>query len=147
MSEAHSGDKRKAPIQESIHAAAKKKRRIPEQRTRIVWKQCGCSAFITPQCKYQNGFTHWGITKSCTDYESSRILRQPHVNWSDCTVFPQVFIRPPERSGENNHEVPTASEPPRDEATGLPQDIPAVQDNFNPSDWCYSQLDWYFDTP
>ncbi|AMY63154.1 C2 [Sweet potato golden vein Korea virus] len=146
MSTTPSGFKRKCPEQEPAHAAAKKKRKAPEPRTRLVWKGCGCSAFITNECKYQNGFTHRGVTKSCTDYESYRV-QQFFREQDKPPVSPQIFIRPPERIEENNPEVPTSGELQGKEAAGLSQDIPAVSDNFNPSDWCYSQLDWYFNSP
>nr|AHX71632.1 transactivator protein [Sweet potato leaf curl virus] len=143
-----SGYKRKCPEQEPVHAAAKKaKRKAPEQRTRIVWKGCGCSAFITTTCKYQHGFTHRGITKSCSDYESTRIRQEPHVRGSDCTIPPACDVRPRERNGENHPQIPTKGQLPGEETTWFPQDIPAIQDIDNPSNWCYSQLDWYFGTP
>nr|ALK03537.1 transactivator protein [Sweet potato leaf curl virus] len=148
MSNLPSGIKRKCPIQEPLHAEAKKaKRKVPETRTRIVWKGCGCSAFITQTCKYQHGFTHRGITKSCSDYESTRIRHQPHVCGSDCTILPETNIRPPECTGENSHQIPDEGQLQGENSYGIPQDIPAIQDSDDPANWCYSQLDWYFGTP
>nr|ADZ96642.1 C2 [Sweet potato leaf curl virus] len=148
MSNLPSGIKRKCPIQEPLHAAAKKaKRKVPESRTRIVWKGCGCSAFITQSCKFQHGFTHRGITKSCSDYESTRIRHQPHVCGSDCTIPPETDVRPRERTGENHPQIPNEGQLPGEETTWFPQDLPAIQDIDNPANWCYSQLDWYFGTP
>nr|AHL43677.1 AC2 [Sweet potato leaf curl Japan virus] len=148
MSNLPSGYKRKCPEQEPSHAAAKKaKRKVPETRTRIVWKGCGCSAFITPTCKYQHGFTHRGINKSCSDYESTRIRHQPHVCGSDCTILPQTDVCPRERTGENHPQIPNEGQLQGEKSTGIPQDLPAIPDIDDPSNWCFSQLDWYFGTP
>ncbi|AFO66454.1 trans-activating protein [Sweet potato leaf curl Sao Paulo virus-[ZA:WP:2011]] len=149
MSTPPSGYKRKCPQQEPIHEVAKKKqRKAPEPRTRIVWKGCGCSAFITNECKYQHGFTHRGITKSCTDYESSRILHQPHVCGSDCSVPPAVAVCTyKQHKHKEDHEVPASSQPQEQEGNWIAKDISPVPNHNNASDWCYSQLDWYLDTP
>nr|AHL43683.1 AC2 [Sweet potato leaf curl virus] len=148
MSNLPSRCKRKCPIQEPLHTEAKKaKRKVPEHRTRIVWKGCGCSAFITTTCKYQHGSTHRGITKSCSDYESTRIRHQPHVCGSDCTILPQNPVCPREHTGENHPQIPAESQLQGKEATGIPQDVSPIPDPDDPSNWCYSQLDWYFGTP
>nr|QWQ56243.1 transactivator protein [Sweet potato leaf curl virus] len=149
MSTAPSGYKRKCPAQEPIHAAAKKsQRKTPEPRTRIVWKGCGCSAFITNACKFQHGFTHRGVTKSCTDYESSRILQQSHVCGSDCTIPSTTDVCPYEQPRlKDDHESAASSQPPEQEGNWIPEDLPPIPDHNNASDWCYSQLDWYFQSP
>nr|AEA08437.1 truncated trans-activating protein [Sweet potato leaf curl virus] len=134
MSNLPSGLKRKCPIQEPLHAEAKKaKRKVPETRTRIMWKGCGYSAFITQTCKFQHGFTHRGITKSCSDYESTRIRHQPHVCGSDCTILPETDVRPREHTGENHPQIPAQGQLPGEEATWFPQDLPAIQDIDNPA--------------
>nr|AFO64647.1 trans-activating protein [Sweet potato leaf curl virus] len=142
------GYKRKCPIQEPLHTEAKNaKRKVPEQRTRIVWKVCGCSAFITTTCKYQHDFTHRGITKSCSDYESTRI-RHTHVLCGFGTVHTgQNNVCPREHTGENNPQIPADGQLQGKEATGIPQDVPPIPDIDDPSNWCFSQLDWYFGTP
>nr|QWQ56231.1 transactivator protein [Sweet potato leaf curl virus] len=149
MSTAPSGYKRKCPAQEPIHAAAKKRqRKTPEPRTRIVWKGCGCSAFITNDCKFQHGFTHRGVTKSCTDYESSRILQQSHVCGSDCTIPSTTDVCPYKQPRlKDDHESAASSQPPEQEGNWIPEDLPPIPNHNNASDWCYSQLDWYFQSP
>nr|AFO64653.1 trans-activating protein [Sweet potato leaf curl virus] len=142
------GYKRKCPIQEPLHTEAKKaKRKVPEQRTRIVWKGGGCSAFITPTCKYQHGFTHRGITKSCSDYESPGIPHQPHVRGPNCTVSFYNSICHKEHNGGNNPQIPGDGQLQGKEATGISQNFPPIPDIDDPFNWCFSQLDWYFGTP
>nr|QCT23850.1 AC2 [Sweet potato leaf curl Hubei virus] len=134
--------KRTCSVRSPSPPPAPQKRKYREPRTRLTWFGCGCSAFISPDCKFIHGFTHKGVTKSCTDWESCRIQQQSHVCGSDCTIPPACDVHTHIRKRETDHEGSASTESQPKEEHRVPKDLSPIPDYTWASQFCYSQLDF-----